>query len=174
MGTPMVIRPAMGMLRAAVIAAIATSLLIWLVPAGAYPWMKVLHIVAIISWMAGLLYLPRLFVYHCEAEVGSQQSETFKVMERRLYRGIMVPAMIASWSAGLWLAWDLGLFKEGWFHMKLALVLALTGVHWFCAVSLREFAEDRNRRSQRFYRVMNEVPTLLMIGIVIAVILRPF
>ncbi len=170
----MVIKPGMGMLRAVAIAAGVAGLFMWLVPSAAYPWMKVLHIVAIISWMAGLLYLPRLFVYHCEAEVGSQQSETFKVMERRLYRGIMVPAMIASWSAGLWLAWDLSLFKEGWFHVKLALVLTLTVVNWFYANSLREFAEDRNQRSQRFYRFMNEVPTLLMIAIVIVVIVRPF
>ncbi len=174
MASPMEMKPGMGMLRAAVIAAVVVALFIWLIPGGAYPWMKVLHIVAIISWMAGLLYLPRLFVYHCEAEAGSQQSETFKVMERRLYRGIMVPAMIASWSAGLWLAWDLGLFNAGWFHVKLALVLALTGVHWFYANSLRDFAADRNKRPQRFFRLMNEVPTLLMIGIVILVVVRPF
>ena len=166
--------PAMAMLRAGVITAIATVLMIWLVPDAAYPWMKVLHIVAIISWMAGLLYLPRLFVYHCEAEAGSQQSETFKVMERRLYRGIMGPAMIASWSAGLWLAVEQGLFSDGWFHAKLTLVLILTGVHWFYGESLRAFAEDRNRRPQRFFRFANEVPTLLMIGIVILVIVRPF
>ena len=162
------------MLRAAVITAVATALLIWLMPGGAYAWMKVLHIVSIISWMAGLLYLPRLFVYHCEAETGSKQSETFKVMERRLYKGIMVPAMIASWTAGLWLAWDQSLFGDLWFQLKLALVLTLTWVHWFYANSLREFAEDRNERPQRFFRFMNEVPTLLMIGIVILVIVRPF
>jgi len=170
----MTIKPGMEMLRAAAIAAVVTALMIWLIPSGGYRWMKVLHIVAVISWMAGLLYLPRLFVYHCEAEAGSKQSGTFKVMERRLYRGIMGPAMIASWSAGLWLAWDLGLFGDGWFHAKLALVVILTGMHWLYGANLRAFAEDRNARPQRFYRFMNEVPTVLMIGIVILVIVRPF
>ena len=162
------------MLRALVITLVVAALLIWLVPGGAYPWFKALHIVAIISWMAGLLYLPRLFVYHCEAEAGSRQSETFKVMERRLLRGIMYPAMIASWCMGLWLAWDQGLFGDLWFQVKLALVLTLTWVHWFCDNCVREFAEDRNERPQRFYRFINEVPTLLMIGIVIMVVVRPF
>ncbi len=166
--------PGMLMLRAAVIALAVAAVMIWLIPGGGYLWMKALHVISIIAWMAGLLYLPRLFVYHCEAEAGSQQSETFKVMERRLLRAIMVPAMIASWAAGLWLAWDQKLFGEGWFHAKLALVLVLTWVHWFYANAVREFAEDRNQRPQRFYRFMNEVPTLLMIGIVILVIVRPF
>jgi putative membrane protein len=160
--------------RAIVIAAVVTALFIWIVPNGAYPWMKALHVLAIISWMAGLLYLPRLFVYHCEAEPGTRQAETFKVMERRLFRGIMTPAMIAAWSAGLWLALDQGLFGEHWFQLKLALVLVLTWTHWFYANSLSAFAEDRNQRPQRFYRFMNEVPTLLMIGIVIMVVVRPF
>ena len=161
------------MVRAIVIAAVIAALFIWIVPNGAYPWMKTLHVLAIISWMAGLLYLPRLFVYHCEAEPGTTQSETFKVMERRLFKGIMTPAMIASWSAGLWLAWDQNLFGEHWFQLKLALVVVLTWTHWFYANCLAEFAEDRNQRPQRFYRFMNEVPTLLMIGIVIMVIVRP-
>ncbi len=167
-------KPGLLMLRAVIIAAVVAALMIWLIPSEGYVWMKVLHLLAIISWMAGLLYLPRLFVYHCEAEPGSKQSETFKVMERRLLKGIMVPAMIASWAAGLWLAWDLNLFSEPWFNLKLLLALTLTWVHWFLANCVQEFAEDRNQRPQRFYRYVNEVPTLLMIGIVILVIVRPF
>ena len=166
--------PGLLMLRAAVIALVVTALMIWIIQSDGYLWMKVLHIVAIISWMAGLLYLPRLFVYHCEAEVGSKQSETFKVMERRLLKAIMVPAMIASWAAGLWLGWELSLFGDLWFQLKLLLAVTLTWVHWFYANSVQEFAEDRNQRPQRFYRFMNEVPTLLMIGIVILVVVRPF
>ena len=166
--------PGLLMLRAAVIALVVTALMIWIIQSDGYLWMKVLHIVAIISWMAGLLYLPRLFVYHCEAEVGSKQSESFKVMERRLLKAIMVPAMIASWAAGLWLGWELSLFGDLWFQLKLLLAVTLTWVHWFYANSVQEFAEDRNQRPQRFYRFMNEVPTLLMIGIVILVVVRPF
>ncbi len=166
--------PGMLMLRAAAIALVLAAVAVWLIPDGAYVWMKALHIIAIISWMAGLLYLPRLFVYHCTAEAGGQQSETFKVMERRLLKGIMTPAMIASWAVGLWLAWDLGLFGDLWFQLKLMLALVLTWVHWFLANSVQEFAEDHNQRPQRFYRLINEVPTLLMIGIVILVIVRPF
>ena len=166
--------PGLLMLRAAVIALVLAAVMIWLLPGGAYAWVKALHIVAIISWMAGLLYLPRLFVYHCEAEAGSKQSETFKIMERRLLRGIMVPAMIGSWAAGLWLAWDQSLFGVLWFQFKLFLVLTLTWVQWFLANAVQEFVGDRNQRPQRFYRFINEVPTLLMIGIVILVIVRPF
>jgi putative membrane protein len=162
------------MLKATIITCVIAGGLVWLMPSGAYQWLKTLHILAIISWMAGLLYLPRLFVYHCEAEAGSRQSETFKTMERRLLKGIMYPAMIASWSSGLWLAWDLALFGELWFQAKFALVLVLTWVHWFYDNCMVEFAEDRNLRPQRFYRFMNEVPTLLMIGMVTLVIVRPF
>lgn len=139
-----------------------------------YEWTKVLHVLAIISWMAAMLYLPRLFVYHVEAEKGSRQSETFKVMERRLAKAIMTPAMIVSWLTGLWLAWQAGFFKSGWFHGKLLLVVALSGVHGLLVVRLRAFAEDRNEKSGVWYRVLNEVPTLLMIGIVILVIVKPF
>src|SRR3954447_26372786 len=136
----------------------------------AYPWIKALHVIAVISWMAGMLYLPRLFVYHCDAEVGSRQSETFKVMERRLLRAIINPAMIATWVLGLWLAYDSGFFKAGWLQAKFALVVAMSAVHGFNVRWVRAFAEDRNVHSQRFYRAMNEVPTLLMIAIVILVI----
>lgn len=139
-----------------------------------YDWIKALHVIAVISWMAGMLYLPRLMVYHCEAPVGSAQSETFKVMERRLLKAIINPAMTVTWLAGLWLAWDGGWYLSGWFHAKFALVLAMSGFHGFLSARVKDFAADRNTRSQRFYRVANEVPTLLMIAIVILVIVKPF
>jgi protoporphyrinogen IX oxidase len=138
-----------------------------------YEWIKVLHIVAVIAWMAGMLYLPRLFVYHCEAEVGSKQSETFKVMERRLLRAIINPAMIVTWLAGLYLAWAGHWFSAHWLHGKLFLVLVLSAVHGLFARWVKDFGSDRNRHSQRFYRFINEVPTLLMIGIVILVVVKP-
>lgn len=139
-----------------------------------YLWIKALHVMAVISWMAALLYLPRLMVYHCAAEKGSNQSETFKVMERRLLRLIATPAMIASWVTGLWLIFEAGLWRDGWLHGKLALVLGLSAVHGVNAKWVKDFAGDRNRRSARFYRIANEVPTVLMIGIVILVIVKPF
>src|SRR6266852_442559 len=139
-----------------------------------YDWVKALHVIAVIAWMAGMLYLPRLFVYHCGAEPGSKQSETFKVMERRLLRAIINPAMIATWVLGLWLAYESGFFKAGWLHAKLALVIAMSAIHGFNVRWVRAFAEDRNVHSQKFYRVMNEIPTLLMIAIVLLVIVKPF
>jgi putative membrane protein len=139
-----------------------------------YEWIKALHVIAVISWMAGILYLPRLFVYHCEAEIGSKQSETFKVMERRLLRAIMNPAMIVTWLAGLYLAWAGHWFSHPWLHAKLLLVVVLSGVHGFFARCVKDFAGDRNWRSQKFYRIINEVPTVLMIAIVILVIVKPF
>lgn len=139
-----------------------------------YLWIKAIHVVAVISWMAGMLYLPRLFVYHCEAEVGSKQSETFKVMERRLLKAIINPAMAVTWVLGLYMAWAGGWFTSGWFHVKLFLVLVLSGVHGLFTRWVRDFANDRNTRSQKFYRIINEVPTVLMIGIVIMVIVKPF
>ncbi len=169
MGTPLV----RALTALAVVAAIVALLTLWN-PSGLYLWIKAVHILAVISWMAGMLYLPRLFVYHTEAEPGSKQSETFKVMERRLLRGIINPAMIATWALGLWLAWDGAFFTSPWFHAKLALVVILSGVHGFFARCVRVFAEDRNTRPQRFYRMINEVPTLLMIGIVILVVVKPF
>jgi putative membrane protein len=135
---------------------------------------KALHLVAVISWMAALLYLPRLLVYHAEAETGSKQSETFKIMERRLLRFIGTPAMLVAWATGLWLAYEAGVFREGWLHGKLLLVLGLSAVHGINAKWIKDFAADRNSRSSRFYRVANEVPMLLMIGIVILVIVKPF
>jgi putative membrane protein len=139
-----------------------------------YEWLKAFHVMAIIAWMAGMLYLPRLFVYHCEAEPGSRQSETFKVMERRLLTMITTPAMAVSWVLGLWLAWAGGWYAAGWLHGKIALVLVLSGVHGFFVRCVREFGADRNRRSQKFYRIINEVPTILMIGIVILAVVKPF
>ena len=139
-----------------------------------YLWLKAFHIISMVAWMAGMLYLPRLFVYHCEAEPGSKQSETFKIMERRLLRLIINPAMIATWVLGLWLAWEGGFFKAAWLHGKLALVLALSVVHMFFARWVKDFATDQNRHSQKFYRITNEIPTVLLILIVILAVLKPF
>ncbi len=144
-----------------------------------YDWIKAFHIIAVIAWMAGMLYLPRLFVYHCAAEKGSVQSETFKVMERRLLRGIINPAMILAIALGLWLAWlgpdsRYGWFASGWLQAKIALVLALSAMHGLFARWVKAFAADRNLHSQRFYRFINEVPTVLMVAIVILVVLKPF
>lgn len=139
-----------------------------------YDWVKAFHVIAIIAWMAALLYLPRLFVYHCAAPVGSPQSETFKVMERRLARAIMTPAMIAAWVFGLILVVEGGWWRSGWFHGKLLLVLVLSGAHGFLVKCQKDFAADRNTRPAGFFRAINEVPTVLMIGIVILVIVKPF
>lgn len=139
-----------------------------------YLWLKSLHVIAIIAWMAGMLYLPRLFVYHCEAEPGSAQSETFKVMERRLLKAIINPSMMVAWVVGLWLAYDAGFFSQGWFHAKLTLALLMSGVHGYLSGCVKRFARDENKKSAKFYRVLNEVPTVLMIGIVILVIGKPF
>jgi putative membrane protein len=140
----------------------------------AYLWVKALHVIAIIAWMAALLYLPRLFVYHCSAPVGSIQSETFKLMERRLLRAIMTPAMVVVWLTGLYLVWSSGYYKAGWFHLKFLFVLILSGLHGKMSAVVRTFAEDRNQKSETYYRVLNEVPTLAMIVIVVAVIVKPF
>ena len=139
-----------------------------------YVWIKALHVIAVISWMAGMLYLPRLFVYHCEAEIGSKQSETFKLMERRLLKAIINPAMIVTWLAGLYLAWAGHWYLSGWLQLKVLLVLVLSGVHGFFVRWVKAFAADRNPHSKKFYRIINELPTVLMIGIVILVIVKPF
>lgn len=139
-------------------------------------YIKAFHIIAIIAWMAGLLYLPRLFVYHAASKPWSEQSETLKVMERRLLRYIATPAMIASWVLGLWLAFSgaIDWSRGGWFLAKLILVLALSAFHGLLAVWTKDFAMDRNMRSARFYRIANEIPTILMIFIVILAVVRPF
>ncbi len=156
-----------------VFVAAAALLFLWN-PSGFYPWAKALHVIAVISWMAGMLYLPRLFVYHAESAPGSVQSETFKVMERRLLRGIINPAMVVTWVLGLWLAWSGFGFAGGWLHAKIALVLVLSATHGYFARAVRRFAEDRNDKPARHWRIMNEVPTLLMIAIVILVVVKPF
>ena len=138
-----------------------------------YAWVLALHIISIISWMAGLLYLPRLFVYHVDAEPGTDLSETLKTMERRLLRAIMTPAMIASWIFGIWLVVLTDAHLEIWFHIKLTLIVLLSVGHMAMAKWRTEFALDQNTRSARFYRIANEAPTLLMISIVILVIVKP-
>lgn len=139
-----------------------------------YLWAKALHIIAVISWMAGLLYLPRLFVYHSGSKPGSELSETLKVMEARLLRYIMNPAMLISWVAGLSTAYFMGALSQPWFHVKLLFVVGLTVVHMMLARYRREFANDQRQRDARFFRILNEVPTVLMIIIVLLVIFKPF
>ncbi|TPJ33842.1 protoporphyrinogen oxidase HemJ [Mesorhizobium sp. B2-5-13] len=153
---------------------VLTAVLFFFAPESFYPWAKAIHILAVISWMAGMLYLPRLFVYHADAEKGSVQSETFKVMERRLLRGIINPAMTLTWVFGLWLAWKIFAFQGGWLHAKIGLVLILSGIHGYLAAAVRKFAEDRNEKTARHWRIVNEIPTLLMIAIVILVVVKPF
>jgi len=158
------------------IATVATSLagLVAWHPSNLYPWLKAFHVMAVISWMAGMLYLPRLFVYHCGAEIGSRQSETFKVMERRLLRGIINPAMVVSWTLGLWMVYDGAWIWEHWLQCKLLLVAVLSGLHGMLARWTRDFAADQNRHTERFYRITNEVPAVLMVGIIIMVVIKPF
>ena len=137
-------------------------------------WIKAFHVIAVIAWMSGMLYLPRLFVYHTETKPGSESSERFKVMERKLLKGIMNPSMIAVWILGPTLAWLTGTYLDIWLQIKFVLVILLSGVHGFLVRCWREFAEDRNTRSGRFYRIINEIPAVLMVLIVILVIVQPF
>ena len=140
-----------------------------------YLWLKAFHVIAIIAWMAALLYLPRLFVYHAMVEPGSARAETFALMERRLLKAIMTPAMIASFIFGFWMVvLDPSLLQQGWFHAKLALVILLAGCHGLFARMYRRFEDGTARRDDRYYRYWNEAPTLLMIAIVVMVIVRPF
>jgi putative membrane protein len=142
-----------------------------------YLWVKSFHVISVIAWMAGLFYLPRLFVYHTQQRAGSPTSETFKIMERKLLRIIMNPAMIASMVTGGVLIWQqflTAIATEGWLHAKVVLALGLVGYHLVLARWCRAFADDRNRRSEKFYRTINEVPTVLMILMVVLVIVRPF
>ena len=140
-----------------------------------YLWLKALHVISVIFWMAGMAYLPRLYVYHAEAEVGSDQSETFKIMERRLLRGIINPAMIAAFLFGGLMIWaNPELMHQGWFHVKLGLVIVMTAVHGFLARWRKAFERDRNVHTSRFYRIINEAPPVLVVFIVILVIVKPF
>ena len=141
--------------------------------------LKSVHVIAVIAWMAGLLYLPRLFVYHADAEVGSDKAETFKVMERRLYAAIIRPAMIVTWIAGLGMVvyWEMNGItsaREFWFIAKFVLVLAMSGVTGAQSSHLKRFAEDKNEKPARYFRIFNEVPTVLMILIVVLVVAKPF
>ncbi|OIR00764.1 hypothetical protein GALL_171010 [mine drainage metagenome] len=137
-------------------------------------WFKAIHVIAVISWMAGLLYMPRLLVYHAGVPVGSDQSELFKMMERRLMHAITIPAGVVAWIMGLLMVSEIGLAGNAWLHAKLTLVVAMTLVNVALERYRLAFAHDRNKKSARFFRVFNEVPTLLMIGIVILVITKPF
>ncbi|HEY1311771.1 MAG TPA: protoporphyrinogen oxidase HemJ [Pseudolabrys sp.] len=139
-----------------------------------YLWLKALHIIAAVAWMAGMLYLPRLFVYHASAKPGSELSETFKVMERRLLRFIMTPAMIVTWLIGIVLVLQGQWLGASWFHVKFALVLAVTILHGLFSHWAHEFAFDRNRQTPKFYRIVNEIPTILLILIVALAVVKPF
>lgn len=137
-------------------------------------WIKAFHVISVIAWMSGMFYLPRLFVYHAETMPGSTESERFKLMERRLLRVIINPAMIATWAFGLTLMFLTGVYEDLWFQAKFALVVLMSGLHGYFVGCVRKFANDRNDKPARFYRILNEVPTLLMIFIVILVIVQPF
>src|SRR6185312_10500479 len=137
-------------------------------------WIKAFHVIAVIAWMSGMLYLPRLFVYHTEVATGSAESERFKVMETKLLKMITNPAMIAVWILGPLLAWLTGAYLDTWLQIKFVLVIAMSGVHGFLVRSWRAFAEDRNTHSARFYKIINEVPAVLMVLIVILVKVQPF
>jgi putative membrane protein len=159
---------------ALLVTAVAAVGLIFAAGGDVYPWIKAFHVIAVISWLAGMLYLPRLFVYHADVPVGSPQSETFKVMESRLLNGITSPAMIVAWVLGIWLVWQSGYWAAPWFHAKLACVLILSGLHGYLSAATRAFREDRNTKSARHWRIINEIPAVLMVAIVILVIVKPF
>jgi putative membrane protein len=139
-----------------------------------YLWLKAFHVIAVISWMVGMLYLPRLFVYHAGVAKGTPQAALFEVMELRLQRYIMLPALLVTWASGLALAIQGEWFKAGWLHSKLFLVLLLTGLHGYLAVERKRLASGTNKRDARYFRILNEVPTLLLIGIVILAVVKPF
>ena len=151
-----------------------TIFLFWLDPDNFYLWAKALHVIAVISWMAGMLYLPRLFINHTEVGPGNEMSERFKVMERRLLRIIINPAMTLTWVFGLWLAWEGFRFQGTWLYLKFACVLAMSAVHGHFSKHVRLFGEDRHEKTARYWRLMNEIPTVLMIAIVVLVIVKPF
>ena len=154
---------------------LVVACVIWFLELGdLYSWLKVFHLIAVISWMAGLVYLPRLFVYHADAEIGSVQSETFKLMERRLLKIIMTPAMLIAWVFGLGLAFHINAFVETWFLLKFVFVIGLSGFHGFLAKSVKLFDGDSNKIPASKWRLYNEVPTALMILIIVMVIIKPF
>nr|WP_244404206.1 protoporphyrinogen oxidase HemJ [Fulvimarina pelagi] len=157
-----------------VVGLVALVAVLGVIPVEAQLWMKSIHVFFVISWMAVLLYLPRLYVYHTEAGPKTPQSETFKVMERRLLRGIGTPSMIVTWAVGLWLAAKVFEFQGAWLHAKIVLVVVLTAMHMFLAASLRRFANDQHTRSSKFWRIANEVPAVLLAVIVVLVIVKPF
>ena len=158
----------------AIVAVMVSALVLWH-PSNLYPWFKAFHVISRLwpGWPA-CSTCSRLFVYHCEAEAGSRQSETFKIMERRLLRGIINPAMVASWAFGLWVAYDGHWLSAPWLWSKLALVMALSAIHGLLVRWTRDFASDRNRHTQRFYRIVNEIPAVLLVGIVILAVIKPF
>lgn len=139
-----------------------------------YEWVKVCHIVSVISWMAAMFYMPRLFIYHSDSLAGSEQSETFKIMERRLLRGIMTPAMIATWVFGIWLMVLTTAWQEGWFVTKFFLVVLLSAYHGVCVKWWKELLVDERKRGAKFFRLVNEIPVVLMILVVILVVVKPF
>lgn len=147
---------------------------IYLVSDRAYDWFRGLHIMAVIAWMAGLFYLPRLFIYHHDKAPGSDSSETFKVMEVRLYRYIMNPSMMIAWAFGLFIAWDGQWFSSGWLHAKLLAVALMTAAHVYFGRAVRAFGRDERPLTGPRWRMLNEVPALLMIAIVLLVVLKPF
>lgn len=152
----------------------AVAVLTYVLAADHYLWFKAFHIMAVIAWMAGLFYLPRLFIYHSETVAGSEASELFKTMESRLYRFIMNPSMMMAWVFGLLIAWEGLWFSWGWLHVKLVGVVALTAAHVYFGRALKAFGRDERPGSQRHWRIMNEVPALLMILVVLMVVLKPF
>lgn len=153
---------------------IAAAAAIYYFSEDAYLWFKALHIMAVIAWMAGLFYLPRLFVYHHDTLAGSESSETFKIMESRLYRFIMNPSMMIAWLFGLFIAWQGDWFTSGWLHVKLLAVVALTIAHVYYGRATRAFARDERPLTTRHWRMLNEVPAVLMIVIVVMAVLKPF
>ena len=153
---------------------VAGSAALWFLSDNAYLWFKAAHIMAVIAWMAGLFYLPRLFIYHHDKAPGSEVSETFKVMESRLYHFIMNPAMMMAWAFGLVIAWDAQWFSAGWLHVKLTAVVGMTAAHVYFGRAMRAFARDERPLNSRHWRMLNEVPAVLMIVIVIMAVLKPF
>lgn len=138
------------------------------------PWFLAFHIIAVITWMAGLLYLPRLFVYHTQTKPGSEGSERFKVMERKLLKGIVNPSMVAVWILGPLLAWLTSAYLDLWLQIKFVLVVILSGMHGLMVRYWKDFRDDRNTHNERFFRIFNEIPALLMVLIVILVVVKPF